>query len=215
MAFTNPTYEKEYYKQYRLRNREKIRLAAIAYRAANKERIASKKKLDRLSDLSLAKARCHETYLRNKQKRKEYSAAWYRKNKEASAKYSKIYKQKTKQKRNAREKERRDTDARVAMLNRLRNRLRKLISQTPNARKADTTLRLVGCDFQQFMRHIESQFKPGMHWNNRVLWHIDHKHPCALFDLTDPAQQRACFHYTNLQPLWAYENLSKGAKIIH
>ena len=41
------------------------------------------------------------------------------------------------------------------------------------------------------------------------------KRPCASFDLTDPAQQKACFHYTNLQPLWAKDNLSKGAKYEH
>ena len=41
----------------------------------------------------------------------------------------------------------------------------------------------------------------------------DHIRPCASFDLTDPEQQRACFHYTNLQPLWAFDNLSKGAKV--
>ena len=42
-------------------------------------------------------------------------------------------------------------------------------------------------------------------------WHIDHIHPCAAFDLTDPEQQKACFHWSNLQPLWAIDNFRKSS----
>ncbi len=64
--------------------------------------------------------------------------------------------------------------------------------------------------------HLEKQFKEGMTWENHGLygWHIDHIIPCASFDLTDLEQQKKCFHYTNLQPLWAKENLIKGVKIL-
>ena len=47
---------------------------------------------------------------------------------------------------------------------------------------------------------------------NYGLWHVDHIKPCFSFDLTDPEQQKICFHYTNLQPLWALENIKKGKK---
>jgi hypothetical protein len=47
---------------------------------------------------------------------------------------------------------------------------------------------------------------------NHGLWHVDHIRPCASFDLTDPEQQAICFHYTNLQPLWAIDNIKKGAR---
>jgi hypothetical protein len=79
--------------------------------------------------------------------------------------------------------------------------------------KSNKTLALVGCDSVLLKLHLERQFKKGMTWDNRNLWHIDHIVPCASFDLTDPDQQKQCFHYTNLQPLWAKENLSKGARI--
>ncbi len=73
---------------------------------------------------------------------------------------------------------------------------------------------LLGCTIQEAREHLEKQFQPGMTWENHGLrgWHIDHIKSCASFDLTDPDQQKACFHYTNLQPLWAFDNLSKGAK---
>jgi len=53
-----------------------------------------------------------------------------------------------------------------------------------------------------------------MSWEKRSLIHIDHIIPCKSFDLSDPKQQVKCFHYTNLQPLWSYENLFKAAKIL-
>lgn len=78
--------------------------------------------------------------------------------------------------------------------------------------KSKKTMQLVGCDVSALRSHIEKQFKPGMTWENygKFGWHIDHIKPCSAFDLTDPAQAEECFHFTNLQPLWAFENLSKG-----
>jgi hypothetical protein len=79
-----------------------------------------------------------------------------------------------------------------------------------------SAINLLGCDLISFKKHIESQWTDGMSWENHNYWgwHLDHIRPCASFDLKDPKQQSKCFHYTNLQPLWAYENLSKGAKIL-
>lgn len=74
------------------------------------------------------------------------------------------------------------------------------------------TRKFIGCDDIFFREHIEKQFRDGMTWQNYGAggWHIDHIRPCASFDLTDTEQAAKCFHYTNLQPLWAYENRSKG-----
>ena len=52
-----------------------------------------------------------------------------------------------------------------------------------------------------------------MNWENYGVWHIDHIIPCARFDLSDPGQQKICFHYTNLQPMWGEDNLKKGARL--
>ena len=81
-------------------------------------------------------------------------------------------------------------------------------------RKGESTVSLLGCTIEEVRKHIESQFLPGMTWDNWSFtgWHLDHIRPCASFDLTDPEQQKQCFHYTNLQPLWAKDNLEKSAK---
>ena len=82
------------------------------------------------------------------------------------------------------------------------------------AKKSDTTEKLLGCTIEEFMQYLEKQFSPGMTWDNYGKWHVDHIRPCASFDLVVPAQQEICFHYTNMQPLWAIDNLRKSAKYI-
>jgi hypothetical protein len=96
----------------------------------------------------------------------------------------------------------------------IRKRMRSTITEQ-NAEKMHTSIELLGCTIEEARLHIESKFQPGMTWDNNTHdgWHIDHIRPCASFDLTDPKQQKQCFHYTNLQPLWSMENLSKGAKV--
>ena len=75
---------------------------------------------------------------------------------------------------------------------------------------------LLGCTVEQAMQHIAAQFQPGMTWDNWGIhtWHIDHIVPCASFDLDVAEEREKCFHYTNLQPLWAEENLRKSASLV-
>ena len=80
--------------------------------------------------------------------------------------------------------------------------------------KSASTLELIGCTVDELREHIEKQFDENMTWDNygHSGWVIDHIRPCASFDLTDPEQQRQCFHYSNLQPLWAHDNSVKSDK---
>ena len=82
--------------------------------------------------------------------------------------------------------------------------------------KTSSVSRLLGCTGKELVAHLESKFQPGMTWENRGFkgWHIDHIRPLSSFDLTDPAQLAAACHYTNLQPLWWRDNLSKGKKAL-
>ena len=70
----------------------------------------------------------------------------------------------------------------------------------------------LGCTREDLTTHLEGLFQDGMTWDNYGDWHIDHIKPCSKFDLSTEKAQAECFHYTNLQPLWAKDNLSKGAK---
>lgn len=97
------------------------------------------------------------------------------------------------------------------ILQNLRTRLRKALK---NKHKIFHTVELLGCSVLDFKAYLESRFTLGMTWQNygKGGWHIDHIKPCSNFDLTDPQQQKECFHYTNMQPLWEKDNLSKGGK---
>lgn len=80
---------------------------------------------------------------------------------------------------------------------------------------ATATIRLhLGCTVSEARAYLESLFHLGMTWDNHGVdgWHIDHVRPLASFDRSDPDWQREAFHYTNLQPLWAADNIAKGAR---
>ena len=85
------------------------------------------------------------------------------------------------------------------------------------AKKSKKTMELLGCDIEFFKKHMENLFEEGMTWQNygRGGWHVDHIMPCSSFDLSMPEQQKLCFHYTNLQPLWQTDNLTKRNKLPH
>lgn len=90
----------------------------------------------------------------------------------------------------------------------MRNRIRLALKRNT---KHGHTINLLGCTIIDLKTHLENQFKPGMSWNNYGRrWHVDHIKPCSLFNLDIDEEQCKCFHYTNLQPLWAEENIRKN-----
>lgn len=93
----------------------------------------------------------------------------------------------------------------------MRSRLRAALKERKFPKQKITNL--TSCSRGELIRHLESRFQAGMTWKNYGNWHIDHKRPCASFNLLESDQVKACFHFTNLQPLWATDNLRKGRRI--
>lgn len=104
------------------------------------------------------------------------------------------------------------TDPEFRLRSVLRARLNVAIK---NGARGGSAVRDLGCSIGELMDHLASQFAPGMSWSNwgRHGWHIDHKRPLSSFDLTDPEQIRTACHFSNLQPLWASDNISKGGAV--
>lgn len=138
----------------------------------------------------------HDWYLDNKPTLTRW-ASLYR---EEHAKELKVYRKKYNALRNK-------SDPIYKLKNTLRSRIRDVLRGMV---KASKTKDLLGCSMEELKVHLEKQFKPGMTWKNHGKWHIDHIKPCDSFNLSDPIEQRKCFNYLNLQPLWAKENLQKG-----
>jgi len=102
---------------------------------------------------------------------------------------------------------------------RLRSILQKrIVASIKGYYKSQATTELLGCSIEEFKQHLESQFHkdPRLNWEDYGPkgWHIDHIIPCASFDLSDPEQQKICFYYTNMQPLWWDLNIAKSDKIL-
>lgn len=101
----------------------------------------------------------------------------------------------------------------AVLATRFRIRLHKMLRRA-DAVRCRGSMDLLGCDLATFRSHIESKFVLGMSWANYGEWHLDHIRPCASFDLLEAAQQQACFHFSNFQPLWAADNRAKVARVL-
>lgn len=128
---------------------------------------------------------------KNKDKIKTYKKKYYQLHKEY---YNKI----------ARERYKTDIEHKIAVSH--RNRLNSVIKFKRNFKSAD----LLGCSLKEVRAHLESKFQSGMSWDNYGDWHIDHVIPLYDFNLSLKEEQQKAFHYTNLQPLWAIDNLRKN-----
>jgi hypothetical protein len=142
--------------------------------------------------------RCKEWRKNNPEKAKIAVKNWQLKNKKRIAAY-------------VRNRYKTDFDYRIKM--QLRGRLNAAIKKNV---KTGSAVTLLGCTIQVFKEYIESKFEKGMSWENwgHDTWNIDHVRPLASFDLADKNQLAIACHYTNMQPLWSFDNYSKGAKIL-
>ena len=135
-------------------------------------------------------------------------------NKVKSAIYNRLWRQKNKEKYNANMREyykRKKQEPQYRIKLNLRSRLKDALKRSFSGKPS---LSLVGCSIEFLKKHLESKWTDGMSWENYGKWHIDHILPCSSFNLTIPAQQEKCFNWKNLQPLWAKDNIKKGAKIL-
>ncbi|NBX97565.1 hypothetical protein EBQ81_01710 [bacterium] len=138
---------------------------------------------------------------------------YYAKNKKQILKVRKKYNslETTKERNRKYINNKRKKDIHYKIKDNLRRRINYAIT---NGKKATNTTDLLGCSLEEFRIYIENLWLDGMSWKNYGMfgWHLDHIIPCASFDLSDPEQQKKCFHYSNVQPLWAKDNWSKGAR---
>ena len=144
----------------------------------------------------------------NKERIRERGTQYYLQNREAVLKYSRAWAKKNREEINRKNRERRRGNINYNVRSRLNNQLKRALAGNT---KTESIVLLLGCSMKEFVSHMESQFSEGMSWDNygRYGWHIDHIKPCASFNLADPLQQKECFHYTNLQPLWCKDNMRK------
>lgn len=175
---------REYARKYYSRNPGRCQEAMRKWRLKNPGGCRKATRKWRLENSERYRGTMRKWRLRNSEPRKAYKRAWNL--------------------------NRRQTDSNF----RIRLNIRSRINQVLRGKiKSGKTLSLLGCTIPKLKLHLEQKFRPGMTWENYgPVWHADHIRPCASFDLTDPEQQKLCFHYSNLQPLFAEENLLKGAK---
>ena len=191
MPFKDPIRRKEYHREYGKRTYKE-------YYAKNIEVLSEKSKKYHIEhrDTILERQRLYR--INNIEKIKVGQRKYHRDNKDVTNRYlrNKI-----------------KTDINFKLKHTLRSRLRCAIK---NNQKAGSAVKDLGCTISEFKIHIEKQFKLGMTWDNwsKAGWHIDHEIPLDAFDLTDIEQFLQACHYTNLQPMWAKENLEKKNKLI-
>lgn len=139
---------------------------------------------------------------RNKDKIAKYGQQWYEDNKE-----------RVKPLRNSYVKNKRSTDPLFKLAGNMRVRLGQIFTRhTESKSKSKKTEKLIGCSFDFLKNYIENKFKIGMNWENYGEWHIDHIYPLSKAS-SEKELEELC-HYTNLQPLWAAENIKKGNKVL-
>lgn len=148
---------------------------------------------------------------KNKDHLNKMRKQWGQENPDKVAINAKKHREKYRDKINKYRRQKRKNNVNFRLRTIISNRIRMALSR---GSKNSTSYDLTGCSWEHLKLYLESLFIDGMTWDNYGQWHIDHIKPCCSFDLSDIEQQKLCFHYTNLQPLWAIDNLKKSGKLI-
>lgn len=196
----NPNYKKDYY----LKNKNKYKEYAENNRHAIKDRMKKwrESNKDRLSEYD------RDYYSKNSEMKREYSRKWRKLNPSRVREQRIDFRRRNKEYFARYVRERRASDPVYAASCRVRARINAAFKYQ-GFRKSKKTEEILGCDWDTLKNHIERQFAKGMSWENRGRWHIDHIVPLASAKKEEDVV--ALNHYTNLRPMWAKENLSKGA----
>jgi len=199
-------------KNYRLNNKEKIKKLNSKYYKYNKKEIQSKSKVYYLSNKESIIKRNKIYYFNNVDSIKITKKIYRDKNKVRLNKLSNIYSHKNRKLLTQKEKERRNYEPLFRTIRYVRNRINQYF-KSKNYKKDTKSFELLGCSPDFLKSHIESLFSEGMSWDLVGQYiHIDHIIPLSSGKTIDEVK-KLC-HYTNLQPLWAKDNLIKGKKII-
>jgi len=231
-------------KEYRTKNAKYISKRAKKYRQKRKEHISIINKIYNIKNKDIIRVKNRDYYIKNresiinkvkkytennKEQHSKYAHEYYLKNKEDIAKYHKEYRKehyediivprrkKNRSKINATMRKYRakriKIDVNYKLSINLRNRLLQAIKRN---QKMGSAINDLGCTIFELKKYLEKQFTGNMSWKNygRKGWHIDHIKPLSSFDLINREQFLKACHYTNLQPLWAKDNLIKHNKII-
>ena len=194
-------------------NREKMKARANARYAVKKEEIKASLR-SRYADDPESRARVlannKKWAVKNKDKVKAYQAQYRDEHQEESRDYKRVWFQENKRRINSCRRHRRNSDMNFRLAEHLRSRITKAVK---GDWKAGSAVADLGCSIPEFKLYIEHQFQEGMTWDNYGEWHLDHVLPLASFDLTDRMEFLEACNWLNLQPLWAEDNLRKGARI--
>jgi hypothetical protein len=177
------------------------------YREENYDKVLSTQRKWRKENPEWVDRRRRKYYFNNIEFYKNFNKEWIKQNPEKRKEYRENYKPR----KIERHKERRENDIIFNLVNRLRGRLYKYL-KVNQIRKTNKTFEMVGCSPEFLKEHLEKQFVDGMSWENRNEWHIDHIIPLSSAK-TEEELLKLC-HYTNLQPLWAEDNIKKSNKIL-
>ena len=176
------------------------------YRENNKEKICDIKKNWVKNNSNYQK----EYYNKNKEKLKLESRIFYKKNKLRYNQQSSSWNQINFEKRKKITKKYKQKPE-IKLKENIRHRVY-IFLKSKNLRKNNKTFEIIGCTPFELQKHLEEQFIDGMTWENYGQWHIDHIIPLSTANIEEEIY-KLCY-YTNLQPLWAIDNLKKGNKIL-